>query len=425
MEVMSAEFDYFGPQAVQTAIEEDFITAIHPSNTIAHGSPISFEWTGAPYQAVSLKDTKLLIRCKVTAADGANITADAAVAPVNLILHAMFESVDLEIGKTLVSDANKLYAYRSMFETLLSFDQSTLENRGKLEGWHADEAGTHERILTGTGDAKNAEFMSRRELVLSSRVMTLIGRPHLDMFHQLRCLPPQTPFKLTFHPADSKFCLMGANTIGMLLKITEAKLLVRVKSLSPSILLAQEQMSARVNYSFPYTRVKMTAINLPAALTSHSIPNLFTGVLPSRVVFGIVLDTAYNGAYAANPFAFDLNRINQVELKVNGKAVPRETFRIVGEDTAEGYLSTLQGADVDLGDHSLVINSTNWRLGYGLFVFRLTPEPPSGSVWSVPLQGKVDLTLKFEVAHANALDLIILAEYPSVLEIDHNRNVVI
>lgn len=429
---MLSEFDYFGEQAVQTSVEDEYIVAVDPVNVITQENPITFEWNGAEATALSLKDTKLMVRLQMNKASGAvlkNDGSEALGAPVNNIMHSVFESMDLEINGTSVCESDKLYPYRAYFENLLSYSADTLGTRGHLEGWHPDTSTKFNdyKIV----DTANVGQKARCALFAKGDVETFIGRPHLDLFHQERCIPPGCRLKLTLTPSKNKFCTLSKDsTEAFIMKVVSAKLLLRAKRMSPGLALAQEKMLMQSNFRFPYTKVKMHRHTLKTGATGYDLPNVFTGQIPTRIIFGIAHNEAVSGEYGKNPFEFLGGHLTGVYLTVNGDRVPRNGIKLNFADSpltdvAEGYISLFEAMDLDLGDKSLSIKPTDWQSGYTIFGFRLAPEPVGTGIWSVPRQGSVDIHLDYSSAPATALDLIILSEYPALLEIDRFRNVVV
>jgi len=47
----------------------------------------------------------LYVKAKLTAMDGANLAADAAVGPVNLFLHSLFSQVDISLNGTRIAQS--------------------------------------------------------------------------------------------------------------------------------------------------------------------------------------------------------------------------------------------------------------------------------------------------------------------------------
>jgi len=81
----------------------------HPLTDVRDGSPIEFEISsGEDY--IDFANTVLYVKAKITANDGTNLGADAAVGPANLFLHSLFSQVDISLNGTLVTPSTNTYA---------------------------------------------------------------------------------------------------------------------------------------------------------------------------------------------------------------------------------------------------------------------------------------------------------------------------
>ena len=74
-------------------------------------------------------NTQLYVKAKITQADGADIAGDAAVGPVNLLLHSLFSDVDVSLNETPVTSLNNTHAYRAYIENLLSYGSTAKESQ--------------------------------------------------------------------------------------------------------------------------------------------------------------------------------------------------------------------------------------------------------------------------------------------------------
>ena len=105
--------------------------------------------------------------------------------------------------------------------------------------------------------------------------------------------------------------------------IRSAKLYVRTKKVSSSLIVAHEQMLQTVNYKIPYTKVQMKTITIPQGLSIFQCDNLYLGNLPDRIADALVHDEALAGSFVRNPFNFHHYGLNYLCLKVGGDQIPR------------------------------------------------------------------------------------------------------
>ena len=187
-EAMLSGFDYFRPLDLQASIIDEYDDPILPGTTTEGRNVLEFVIPGNQTAYRDLSNSVLVLSCKVTAANANNLADDAAVAPVNNLLHSLFRSVDIMLGGTSITDKQPHHPYRAFIETLLTYDSDVHDMRSIAAGWVLDkDALTIDRILlanAGDGTVANAAFVKRQTQIIGSRNLTLVGRIHTDLFHQ-------------------------------------------------------------------------------------------------------------------------------------------------------------------------------------------------------------------------------------------------
>ena len=424
LESVPTEFDYFESKVIQAAIVSEYDRDFLPQGTFQPGAPIEFLVRSSSNSYLDLNNSKLELDCKVTNADGTDIAADVNVGLTNLTLHSLFSNIEMDLCSKRITDANNLYAYRSFMETILTYDDDVSKTRLICEGWERDTEG-HFDDFSMADAGTNTGFKSRSRKIARSRTFTLIGRPHLDLFHQDKDIPPGCDLLLRLIPAPNAFVVKKPANVneGFRIVIRSARLWLRTKEVSPSLLLAHEHMLQKQNIRIPFTKVAMKHVTIPVGVTSMEFDNLYTGVLPERLLMGFVADTRMNGTSAENPFTFSNMGLSHVALKVNGEQIPRIAYEpnFTTGDYLREYLGLLEGLALDSGTESIAVTPTQWAETYPLFLFRLTPS----GLPSVPKTGSARLELKFRAATNVIMNGVLFAEFPSMLEIDRYRNLLI
>ena len=83
----------------------------HSVSTLTDNGPIEFNTPGSNDDYIDLANTFLHLGVKITAADGTNTAADAAVGPVYILIHSLFSQVDVSLNDKLVSLSTNTYVY--------------------------------------------------------------------------------------------------------------------------------------------------------------------------------------------------------------------------------------------------------------------------------------------------------------------------
>ena len=154
----------------QTSIEQGSWIEYHPITTVTEGSPIEFDVNGSGEDYIDFANTLLYVKAKLTAIDGGDLAADAAVGPVNLFLHSLFAQVDISLNGTLITASTNTYPYRAMIETLLSYGEDAKSSQLTSALFYKDQAGTMDSIDVGDNAAlRNDGLMKRRAIGRESR----------------------------------------------------------------------------------------------------------------------------------------------------------------------------------------------------------------------------------------------------------------
>ena len=327
-EKITGEVDLFGPIMTQNCLLNEFNRRFAPLASIAEGAPIEFLVKGADQLYLDLNDSRLHLRVKMTKADGTNMTA-ATGAIINLPLHSLFREVSVELNGRSVSDPNQMYPYRAYLETLLNYSKETQETRLLCEGWVCDTA--NQLAVTAAG-GDNRGLATRATMFAESKTVELVGRPHVDLFQQDRLIPPGVNLHIKFVPAPNNFvCKLvdpgNQQQENFKVKILHAALVIHTKQLTDVAELAHREILLTRNMKFPYTRVQVKHLSIPANQTSYAFDNVFTGALPDLVVIGLVDDADSAGGYQRQPFNFQTFGVNRIALMRNGTAVPRDGYK--------------------------------------------------------------------------------------------------
>ena len=426
VEGIMSEFDYFKPSVTQHMVLEEYDEPIGVESPVTKiDQSVTFNITAQDNIYRDLNNSYLVIKVKVTKAAGEALTAGTdAVAPTNLLLSSLFKSVEVKLNGVLVSHANTLHAFRAYIETLLTYSDAVLNTRGALEGWSKDDAAKMNGILF-TGGTENSGFIARQKWIAGEgTVLTLVGRPHADLFHQDLDIPPGVSISIKFIPNTTQFALQAAANATFKLEPVEQRFYVRSKKLSPEVVETHKEMCSKFGgYRIPITKVVMNMHDVSGA--AKEIPSLVPGdQIPSRIVIALASTTAINGAFAENPFFFKPNGITDLQIVAGGAQHPREALKMnfTTGDYEQAYINTLSAIGLDTGNRALTITPTEWATGYNLYAFKLQPGAIGYS--GEPMTGQCKATVSFS-AGVTGLQLLVYAEIPSAVIISDTGKVTV
>lgn len=261
---------------------------------------------------------------------------------------------------------------------------------------------------------------------------TMFGVLHCDVLFSERLLLNHVNVTIKLHlPNTPSFCLMsGEGSPDYKITILSAVIKVRTVTVSPSLqLLHVNELKKGQNAKYPIRRVDCRTYTIPRGNPSLHKDDLFNGLVPKRIVLGMVDSDAFNGSYTKNPFNFQLYGANSIKLNVDGEMVPFQplTLKLANAkeiNFMEAYQSLFTGTGRLFADSGIDISRGDYNRGYALFVFDLTPDLCSTSDHFNPKQkGNVSLEIQFNSGLANAINLIVFGEFESIVEIDYSRHV--
>jgi hypothetical protein len=429
-EMLTSEVMLFQPIMQQSYLQKEFDRKFSPIATIQPGSPIEFLVKASEKLYLDLNSSRIVVRGQIVKKDGTALGDAAAckTGAVNLLLHSLFKDVTVQFNNKTVSDPSNMYAYRAYLETLVNASIDAQKSRLQTEGWFKDDSA---HIDEDAPDA-NKGLVSRRKYCVNSSEFILIGRPHADMFHIDKLIPPGIDLSIKFLPNDDKFILMtteGAN-FGPKVVIKEMSLIIHTKQLSNSAEIAHRALVHEKNMRLPYTRVLMKHIAIPSGSSTICLDNIFTGPLPDLVLMGFVSDAAFAGSYTDNPFNFQNFKVKRLDMFANGNRVSQMGYRpdFNKKLYEDAYFTFQEQLGFDQGDRCVNITPDEWANGFNLYSFKIT-DGPIGSGTAGPRShsetGSARLEIDFETPPTANLKLIIMHQYLGIIEVDEYNNIIV
>jgi hypothetical protein len=231
---------------------------------------------------------------------------------------------------------------------------------------------------------------------------------------------------------NQDFLFIAPDASNFTFKIEKIVLRVRKVKLVSEFVESIEHMLSKQEerITYPLRDVRVFTKTYAGYGTELIEDNLFHGVLPDRVVFGIVDNDAFNGSKTKNPFNFKHKSISEIALVVNGLPYPINPLSI--DFTNDSYhnayhlmLESLQCTGSNSGN-ALCLSKKDFKNGFTLFSFDMSADQYGGmnhiSLYNAP--ANVQLRLRFTASNANdIITLIVYYEMSSRMVIDASRRV--
>ena len=422
---VKSELDIYTVPVTQVSVDRTSYQEIPPISAITDTAPLEFYVTGSSEDYIDLNNTYILIRAKITNADGGIIGNDAEVGFVNYPGCSLFSQVDIMLGDTLITHSSSTYPYRGVIECLLNYGHDTLTSQFGCGLFAKDTAGAMD-VTNPAGN--NLGLRARAEYTARSRVVELIAPIHADMFFQEKLLINGVDIKMKFIRAKDEFCLMATDAgAGFKINIQSASLYIKKVSVAPGVRLAHAKTITHSNAKYPLDRACLKNFSVPAGTRVCNQENLFIGQIPKFVIIGFVDNEAFTGSYGRNPFQFQNYNLEYLCLHADGQSFPSRPFQPnfgAGQYTRE-YFQMIETTGRYLKDRPLCITRKDFADGYALFCFNLEADGGCGSHVSLVRSGNVRLEARFRAALQRTVNLVCYAVFDSVLEISGRRQVLL
>ena len=424
-ECLHSGLELFSVPPTQTAVEEGHFVEVHPLASLAPGAPIEFSVSGSSEDYLDLCNTFIHVRCRVALANGANIPPDVDVAPVNYYLHSLFSQIDVTLNESLISPSENTYPYRATIEALLNYGKEAKKGHLTAALYFSDTP----KFFDDTKGDSNIGLKTRRQLASSGKEIDVMGKIHSYFFNQDRFLLNGVDVKIKLTPSKDTFNLIADDaTVGYKSVITYAALVVRKAKLNPAVSLAHEKALMQGNAKYPLKRVVLKSFTITKGLTGHIQDNLFLSQTPTRIVIGLVTSAAFNGSYKSDPFNFQHFGLQYLNVSLDGRTVATGkplTCNFEQDQYARAFFNTNLAMGLIGRDAGIGLQYADFKHGNALYAFDLTPSLLDGEIFELAKSGVLSLELKFATSTPEPLQVVVYAEFDSIIEISKTRQVLL
>ena len=431
-ECTKSELDLFSVPPTQVSLEKGHWVDHLPVSSVSDGGPITFLCPGTE-DYVDLAKTILVVRAKVTKANGDDLDPDEKVGIVNNFLHSLFKQVDVFLKGKQVTQATGTYAYRAYLETLLNYGPAAKRSQLTAAMFYKDTStkmDTADPTLAGNHANVNLGLKKRYEFSKESGIIEMAGPIFCDVFMSERLLLSYVDLKILMNRNVDEFCLMASEAdADYRVKLTEVYLKIRKVKVNPSISIAHELALKKGPAIYPVRRVECKSFIIPAGNPSLRKDNLYNGLVPKTIIFGMVDSAAFNGAYKKNPFNFQNFTISFLAISVNGEEVPFKPLQLsytaATRRYIEAFLTLFSGTGKMFYDVGNDISRDEFVNGFNLYSADLSPDIcGSSDHFNVVQRGNLSVDIKFSTAPTGAVSLVCYGEFENTIHIDSERNVI-
>lgn len=415
----------FRKQLTDDCVVLEDLVEIRPTTTIKKGQPITFDLVAS---SDLFLDPSIICKVwfKVTNPDGSTIGNDAPVAPINNLLHSMWNKVEVVLSGKEISPSNGSYMYSAYLSN--QFLKSSIVKQDQLQTafFYEDEPDHFDEV----DPSENSGFKQRALLISASKVVCVSGRLMGGIFDQEKLIPPQFNVALRFFPNRDSFLLMsGTATTNEIVTITDMVLQYKKIRLAPSLSIAIAKGLSVQPAVYPINNVQVVVFEEPTNTTLINRILTRYSQVPERILVGIVSTAAYNGAYSDNPFNFERKNCSFAEITVDAQRYPYNGYQPLYDpvDFLHMYQEFCEGCRLEsngvLANNSNGIGYGNYcKTGNGLFVFNITPN--KSGVPTGRRDASISLKMKFPATDVDeAIVVVVFLSYNNIY-LGHDTSVI-
>lgn len=407
------ELSIFEPAPTDTSLQSREWIEFRPVNQIADGVALDFNIAAQSVSYIDLKRSVLNVKLRITQADNTPIDDSTNVGLINLPMHTIFRQLDVSFQQTQLGHSGQNYPYKAYIDTLLrtneTIQKSTLTDQLFFKDvWDLDD--------TDAKSGMNKGLHNRSKYTNGGKIVDLEGPLLLDLFQQSRLIVNGVSINLKLWPSNNAFGIMShSDSPAEKIQIVDACFKLCVQRLNPAVIVAHEDLIKKSEALYPYLRSEIKPVSIAAGQYSFSADDAFQGLVPSRLIVGMVSSAGYMGDYKKSPFKFQTYDCSSLALYVDGQSLPAKPLQ---PNYAEGnYVDCHKTLSVFRND--IDINRDDYVKGYCLYVLDLHPYYS----FNIKRKGHCRLEIKFAKALPESVTVIMYATFPEILYIDQPRSV--
>ena len=409
------EISIFAPAPIDTSLQSKEWIEYRPVNQLSGNSAIDFNIPPQSTSFIDMKSSVFIVKLRLTKADNTPIEQDEVVALSNLPLHTLFSQVEVSFQQIPLGHSGSNYPYKAYIDTILKTNRSQQEGPLTSQLFYQD---TSDHDSTDAKTGPNSGLFSRFWFTKGGAIVDLEGPLLIDLFQQPRLLINGVGIALKFWPSQNSFRIMSDAIVpDQKVQIVDARIKLCVQKLNNAVIMAHESVIQKEPALYPYLRSEIKTASIASGQYSFSADDMFQGLVPSRLIIGLVSSSAYIGDYKKSPFNFKTFDANYVGLFVDGQSLPTQPLQPNYDQ--KNYLECYRSLATFRSD--IDISREQYVKGYCLYVLDLNPYYS----FNTKRKGHCRLEIKFAKPLEESVTVVMYATFPEVLYIDQARSVFI
>lgn len=407
------------------SLNRSSVREILPLNSV-YESPYEFR-VFSDNQWLDLSKTYLYLQLQIEKRDGNGWTplnaADTDVAPIQTLGQSFVRQLKVTVNGTEVYDSSTLYPYICYMKNELGLSPVVKNTWLAAAGYYPE---------TMMDNAASPGFIGRNVLMGQSQIVEFVSRLDFDLANQNQFLLNNLDLLFTIYKQDDRFLIQTLKPNdgnAYRIKVHNIRLFIKTVDVQNSLNVAVLNTLEKTSAKYPLRKTEIRSCFLTVGRTEF-IHNLFSNVVPRRVIIGMVNNQAYTGDFEKNPFNFQPYDLREISVNAGGVNYPMVPYTMNWDGTAppvqfvRAYVDMLDGCE-----HSANITNgislEQYMSGWTFFVVTLTSSLEDSEGFELVRNGTTTIALKFNrPIPAPGVSLVCLGEFDQLLSIDRNRVVI-
>ena len=338
------------------AFNQTYIRELLPLMTVTREGPYTFRLF-SDTKFIDFTKTWFFIKYQIERKEGNDWVAlgsgndaeqklkDSYMSVIQNFASSFIKQLKVTINSTLVFDSGNLYPYRSYIATEFGISKAFREGLLEAGGYFPDEAGEIDINLSKS-------FKNRKKYFAGEKPCHAITRLNFDLANQNSLFLNNCDIIFEIKPQNDTFLLHGPrypkttkvaataqgqqdtentvwNPIGGTYRINihEVKLYITLVDVVQSL---QNQIARQLEITpakYPLRKIDLRSLFLPAGMTNFTW-NVFTSIIPRRLMVFIVENKRFDGERDTQPFKFIHGNIQNIWVEANNMIVPNNPYHL-------------------------------------------------------------------------------------------------
>lgn len=410
-----------GGAMVQRQILDATYMAVQP--TVKNASIIEFNVYSVD-TFIELNKTEVEVKFRIKKSDGTHMGAGDKVAVVNYPVATLFNNVEVTVNDKTITPGTTNYAERAVMELLMTYGGDAGANWLQAGLFYKDTAGKMDNADPSVVDAAaNQGLKKRAEFTNQSKLVTVRGKLHVDIFNQGKPLINNCRMRLKFTQNRDAYCLMS-NAVNPSYKVEIEEMVLWIRKLTVSDAVQKSIIGKSI--VMPITKVIQKEFTVTAGGKTFVENNLHSGQLPTKIIMGLVRNDAHVGHFKRNPFNWDHFNVSKVSLFRDGQIVDGRplSFDFANDQYMDGFWSTTRATNNRYFNEGTLIQLTDYKGGYTLWTYDITPSQCDEQFNDPKQRGALTVEFEFSEHIPHPLTLCVYLQFDSEIIINEAGSVI-